>query len=169
MEFLLANGGDAKQSIKQGMTALHLASEYGHPEVAKLLIEAGADVNATEDDSKLAHCIGRQSMDMREVVTLLLENGAGVDVMDGEGFAPIHWAAEYGHLEVIKILVAKGAEMNEIVSWGETAVDLATRYEHPEVAEFLKEKGGQSAAEIISTGDDMDDDDILGVEFDDDF
>ena len=52
---------------------------------------------------------------------------------------------------------------------GETAVDLATRYEHPEVAEFLKEKGGQSAAEIISTGDDMDDDDILGVEFDDDF
>ena len=48
-------------------------------------------------------------------------------------------------------------------SHGEIRLTSRPGKEHPEVAEFLKEKGGQSAAEIISTGDDMDDDDILKV------
>lgn len=34
----------------RGRTALHLAAENGHEMVVRLLLENGADVNATEDN-----------------------------------------------------------------------------------------------------------------------
>jgi ankyrin repeat protein len=38
------------QGAEDGWTALHLAAHYGRPGVVRLLIEAGADVNALADN-----------------------------------------------------------------------------------------------------------------------
>ena len=57
-----------------GYTALMVASEMGHTGIVKLLIEAGADVNAQADDGYTA--LRAASLRHKDIATLLIEAGA---------------------------------------------------------------------------------------------
>jgi hypothetical protein len=45
--------------VQGGRTALHLASEYGHPGVAEVLLEkgGGADLAKIQDEVRLCVCV----------------------------------------------------------------------------------------------------------------
>ena len=58
-----------------GYTALMAASEYGHTEIVKLLIEGGADINAQDEDSYTALRYAVRE-GHTEIVKLLYEAGA---------------------------------------------------------------------------------------------
>lgn len=78
-----------------GTTLLTIASLLGHYELARLLIDAGADVNKTnyQDGSTPLHAaafLGRA-----DVVALLLDHGAEPDAMSDDGGTPLG-AAELG-------------------------------------------------------------------------
>jgi ankyrin repeat protein len=60
-----------------GYTALMAASEYGHTEIVKLLLEAGADVNARHWDDATALDFALEK-GHTEIITLLKEAGAGM-------------------------------------------------------------------------------------------
>ena len=77
--------------------ALCSASENGHLEVVKLLIEKGADVHADDD---LALCRASNYGHL-EVVKFLIKKGANVHA-DDDG--ALRWAFENGHLEVVEFL-----------------------------------------------------------------
>ena len=83
--------------------AIIYASAYGHTEVVKLLLEAGADV--TFEDN---YAIEWASVNGHtEIVKLLIE--AGADVTAWNNYA-IEWAFSYGHAEVVKLLIEAGAD-----------------------------------------------------------
>jgi ankyrin repeat protein len=42
----------------------------------------------------------------------LIEKRADIEARDTEGFRPLHFAAEAGHLEVVESLLRRGATMN---------------------------------------------------------
>ena len=63
---------------KYGRTALMNASQNGHTEVAKLLIENGAVVNKAENDGWTAFMSASRN-GHTEIVKLLIENGADVN------------------------------------------------------------------------------------------
>ena len=73
VRFMLEHGANANARM-QGTTPLHLASRYGRSDVARLLIEHGAEVEAKDSRGRtplqLASAEGRDSM-----VDLLLEYG----------------------------------------------------------------------------------------------
>ena len=85
--------------------ALRYASQYGHTEVIKILIQNGANVHAENDYALiLASMYGHPA-----VVKILL--GAGADV-HAENDLALRFASQYGHSEVVKILLEAGADVH---------------------------------------------------------
>ena len=52
VEFLVGIGCDITHREKKGWNSLHLAARNGQPEKARLLLEAGADVNSVQDQGE---------------------------------------------------------------------------------------------------------------------
>jgi uncharacterized protein len=86
----------------EGDSLLHIASIMGDLRAVKLLLAAGANVNARGDMDKLPlHCAaGSQYLD---IARLLLEAGS-VQIKDSFGYTPLEWAQQMGAEEVISLL-----------------------------------------------------------------
>ncbi|CAK9064156.1 unnamed protein product [Durusdinium trenchii] len=96
------------------------AAEHGDLEVVRLLLEAGADKNATTTDWSTA-LMRAAELGHLEVVRLLLKAGA-------DGATALIDAAEYDQLEVVRLLLEAGADKNAATIAGETALMGAAKY-----------------------------------------
>jgi ankyrin repeat protein len=74
-----------------GGTPLHWAAWYGHVEIARLLLQNGAEVNAKERNgwTPLHWAAYRGHFD---ILHLLVENGADLEAKDIHGFRALHAA-----------------------------------------------------------------------------
>ncbi|MEX0940881.1 MAG: ankyrin repeat domain-containing F-box protein, partial [Candidatus Babeliales bacterium] len=79
--------------------------------------------------------------DYPEVVKLLLENGAKVDIQDYCGDTPLHGASFSGHTEVVKLLLENGAPIDIQDNFGDTPLYSASVRNHPKVVKLLLENG----------------------------
>jgi ankyrin repeat protein len=83
------------------------------PDVARLLLEHGADVNAQslgnyDPGSTPLHITVERNRP--EVVCVLLEHGANVGAEDSQGRTPFQLASEKGYEEIMKLLSEHGAK-----------------------------------------------------------
>ena len=77
---------------------LSAAAEYGHPELVRFLLTAGADINADNGHPLwVAAYRGR-----REVVRILLTAGADASARDS---GAMRWARKNGHYDVVRLLL----------------------------------------------------------------
>ena len=74
---LIAEKWDPNASNDIGQTGLHLAAMWGHPEVAELLLKAGANVNVANDwgVTPLHYAVENRGNNY-DVVKVLLKHGA---------------------------------------------------------------------------------------------
>ena len=90
---------------------LKAAVSSNDPTTTKVLLAAGADVNAIDKDKETAlHSAAMQGR--TGIAKLLLEAGADVNARDDDGFTPLHSAAAWGHVELARMLLAAGADVN---------------------------------------------------------
>ena len=85
----------------QNKAPLHFASMENKPEVVKLLVDSGANVNIKEKFGFTPLHISAGE-GLTKVTQILLENGAEVDAKVSNGETPIGRAAMYGHTEDVK-------------------------------------------------------------------
>ena len=96
---------DAKNDDWPDQNALHFAAKYGHAEVARLLLSAGADVTATDGDNLTAlHYAAK--VGSIEIAQLLLAAGADVDALDYDSQSPANTAELRGHTDLEGLLRA---------------------------------------------------------------
>jgi ankyrin repeat protein len=82
IEHLIEKGADLNyNNTSDGLTSLHYAISCGADEVARLLIEKGANVNALADDGTSPLILAAKN-DSVFIAKLLLEKGADVDWSD---------------------------------------------------------------------------------------
>jgi ankyrin repeat protein/beta-lactamase regulating signal transducer with metallopeptidase domain len=93
-------------------TPLRLALQLGNLKMALILIEAGAHVDAKENDGRTALYEEVRSGHL-DAIRLLIEKGADVNVRDTEGGSPFDDAVWSGSLDTIALLLAHGAHLNE--------------------------------------------------------
>lgn len=124
---LLRQGADVNQALGDGMTALHLAAEAGDLEMARLLIYAGADLNAGTRIGAYTplHFASREGN--AEMVEVLLAAGANVHAAtSNSGVLPVHLAAAAGTPEALEALLEAGADPNAVEgAWAQTPLMFA--------------------------------------------
>jgi len=92
-----------------GDTPLMIASDNGHLDIVKLLVERGADVNARDfcGDTALAYAARK---DHNKIVKYLIEAGADAQTQNKYKFTPLDYAVRTLNLESQKYLIRAGGE-----------------------------------------------------------
>lgn len=98
VKLLLSAGADPSLRCTSGTFPLYLAADRADVKVARLLIDAGADLNALRGAEKgggtpLSKAVNRGHVEM---VKLLLESGCDVERMEVNGVPPLTCAAMQG-------------------------------------------------------------------------
>ncbi|KMP02779.1 NACHT and Ankyrin domain containing protein [Coccidioides immitis RMSCC 2394] len=91
-----------------GRTPLFWAASRGHGEVARLLLDNGANVNS-KDKNKLTPLHVATTSEHTKLMTLFLDRGAHIEAKGASGDTPLARAIENGSKEVIKVLLERGA------------------------------------------------------------
>jgi ankyrin repeat protein len=128
----------------QGFSPLGLAAFFGHKSGVQVLVARGAEVDAV-DKSRFANTPldAAVAANHLEVVKVLLQNHASVNVRAAAGHTPLHKAAMNGNVEIAKLLLEGGADVNATDDAGKTPLEYAGEKDHPEVASLLREKGAR--------------------------
>ena len=136
------HGTDVNLRIRDDWTPLGSAARCGDLEMVQVLLDYEADVNVRDCHNRTPiHYVSFGSEPLHnipqswpEVTRILLEHGADVNAMGGDGGdTPLHCAAGRGRVEVMLVLLEHGANVDAQDNQGRTPLLQAVRNHYPNV------------------------------------
>ncbi|MDX2213077.1 MAG: ankyrin repeat domain-containing protein [Oculatellaceae cyanobacterium bins.114] len=119
------------------MSLLHLLSMLGdYPNIAQLLIDAGADVNAKTQSPEMTPLMATATAGHKDIADLLIQSGARINAKAKDFQTSLHYAVRRGHVALVELLIEKGADVNADSNGG-TPLCIAAESGHYHVSEFL--------------------------------
>jgi hypothetical protein len=99
----------------EGRSALHLAAENNHLDVAQYLIDQAADVNARTFDGRtpLFHAV---AMGHDTMINLLISASASLSYQDSQGWSALHWAVDQGRSSTVRLLLNYAPQLMNVVA-----------------------------------------------------
>lgn len=155
VRLLVSKKADVNVRDRNGYTTLIVAIRWGEQkteirEIAQLLIDGGADVNAwkagggwgpagTDGETAIQQAA---EFGYTSVVELLIRHDADVNREFKDGRTPLYWAAKNGHKEIVEILIRSGANVNAKAS-GRSPLTAAREERRTEIYELLLKHGAK--------------------------
>jgi len=138
---LLARGADPNGKNDSGVAALIPGTD--NFETARLLVEAGADVNASTGAGDSALIVAARRAGAARVVGYLLDKGADIKASTKDSATALHRAAESGDVDVLKLLVDRGADVDSQRKSGRAPLASAVVSGHGAAVRYLLSKGAK--------------------------
>ncbi|KAB8074427.1 hypothetical protein BDV29DRAFT_123411 [Aspergillus leporis] len=132
------NGGNAPS-----FTLLHLAAYLGNVAWAKLLISEYVRLISRKDNygrTPLSWAVNRGHRDM---VELLVDHGARVNVKDRSRLTALHIAVTGQHKDIVSVLLDQGARLESKTEHGDTPLIRAIQANSREIIQILLEHGAR--------------------------
>ena len=133
------------RSFDNASTPLHLASTNCYADLARMLVQRGADLSAQDDDGSTALHLALENHHV-DLARILIESGTNVAVQKKDGSTALHLASRYGHLDLARMLVEKNADMSAQDEDGSTALHLPSHIGHVDLAQMLVERSAYLSA-----------------------
>lgn len=133
----IRNRGIVDARNPDGLTPLWVAAFNGRTEIAKLLVDAKADVNAASPDglTPMMAAVARYGTD---IVRLLIAAKCDLDKQDNvNGFSALIGAAWTGNLDAIRLLLDARAKVNVKAKSDRTALMAASVKGYAMIVELL--------------------------------
>ena len=152
---LVSYGVESKELTEAEQTQLNesliTATKRGDVKALTELIDKGADVNAKDEWwnwTALMYATTHYYFDISniylEIIKVLLDNGADINVKNNEGKTVLHLASSSGRHEVVKVLLDnKGADIDAKDNQGRTALMVASVWNDFEIVTSLVDKGAE--------------------------
>jgi len=131
LQQLIIAGCEIDPIDMHGRTALHVVLEHDPPhdsalEVVRILIEAGAEVDARHGDNGWTPLMGAVEVGNLDAARLLVKAGADVNIANEEGDTAWNMALRWGYPEIAALLEQAGAvapagvetDLHQAVLWG---------------------------------------------------
>lgn len=133
-----------------GTTPLYLASQQGHLDIVRHLVEHGACIDAAHPNGSTPLFVASRHGHL-DVVCHLVEHGASIDAAQRRdqfsGATPLSIASFFGHLDVVSHLAEHGANLNVRVN-GVPPLYLASQQGHLDIVRQLLEHGASIGAAL---------------------
>ena len=134
------------KEIWSGRTPLHFAAEYGKLDMAKYLVENGADVNDRDDYEYLPIHYAAMSGNL-ELIKYLIDKGAALYAKGYGGASVLHIAMSSDpDPAVFKYLISMGCDVNARDDYGSSVLHWAVQYGNVDLIKFLVAKGADITA-----------------------
>ncbi|CAG0902819.1 unnamed protein product, partial [Cyprideis torosa] len=139
---LLEMGAPVEAEDKDKWRPLHLAcGKVPHFDCARLLVNAGADVNARTADGRTPFLIAAES-NQEEILRLLAHSGADISLADDDRWTLLHLAADRGHTSSVACLLVMGAPVEAAEKkWKARPLHLACVSGHSPCVDLLLRAG----------------------------
>jgi ankyrin repeat protein len=123
VSFALTNG-QPTNAVLDGVLPLHAAASGGNVSVVRMLIDAGADLNAPRLSRKLGTGGGKGGAGAGASASGSTKNISGAHIGTG-GSTALHFAAANGHVDALTLLLGYGADLEKPDKHGVTPLMLA--------------------------------------------
>jgi ankyrin repeat protein len=144
VEYLVSKGVNIDEKNGHlGNTALIKACEFGSLDIAKVLVDAGANINLKSKAgfTPLFYAVQKNH---KPVVEYLISKGVNVDEKNGqEGSSALYQASYDGLLEIVTMLVDAGADVHLKPTHGYSILYAAFQNNHKPIMEYLISKGAR--------------------------
>jgi len=122
-----------------GFQPLGLAAFFGHADVARLLLERGADPSTpSRNEMGVTPLASALAAGHDRIARALVEAGADVRAKQRHGWTPLHAAAEHGSTEMVTLLLAHRADPSARNDVGMSAADYARSKGNEELARLIE-------------------------------
>jgi ankyrin repeat protein len=148
-KLLLVAGADiAAAHGPRKRQALAWAGEMGHAEIATVLLDSGAAIEAADDKGDTALTTAAQH-GHATLAGMLLDRGAAIEAADDKGATALIAAAHHGHAALVEMLLDRGAAIETTNINGDTALIVAATKGHTGTVEMLLDMGATIEATDI--------------------
>lgn len=143
LNYLFEHGAKANVRNQKGETVLDNAVAMGNKDIVKRLLDQLKAENADPQSMGTAVLVAAKT-GKADVLEVLADAGAPLELRGPDGYLPIHWTVKSGNYDAMMFLINRGVDVNAKCNQGYSVLDWATNEGYPRLIKALKKKGAKN-------------------------